>query len=302
MNFLFSAPSNELGYITWEVSPTIFSFGDFALRWYGLLFASAFFIGHLLLRWVFSREGKSLDALDNLTLNLVLGTVIGARLGHCIFYDPYYYFVEHPEELVQVWKGGLASHGAAIGIILALLYFTRRNLGFSFLWIADRLAMVIALAATFVRLGNLFNSEICGRPTDVPWAFRYPLRDGWCNGVPCTDCGEFPRHPTQLYEAGAYIIFFVLLISLYRKWGAATPNGKLIGILLTGLFTARFLIEFLKENQENYQTGLFLNTGQLLSLPLILFGVYLLLRKAPINAECKIPEEQESAGPTQELE
>jgi phosphatidylglycerol:prolipoprotein diacylglycerol transferase len=298
MKFLLNLPIAPLAYITWDVSPTIFSFGDFALRWYGLLFASAFFIGHLLMRWVFAREGKSLEALDNLTLNVTLGTVIGARLGHCIFYDPYYYFVESPEEIVQVWKGGLASHGGAIGIILALLYFTRRNSGFSFLWVADRLAVVIPLGAAFVRLGNLFNSEICGRPTDVPWAFRYPLRDGWCNGVPCTDCGEYPRHPTQLYEAGAYIIFFVLLLWLYRKWGAAAPKGRLIGISLTGLFTARFLIEFLKENQENYQTDFFLNTGQLLSLPLILFGVYLLLRKTSVSAESPILQEREGAGQT----
>jgi prolipoprotein diacylglyceryl transferase len=296
MKFLLNLPIAPLAYITWDVSPTIFSFGDFALRWYGLLFASAFFIGHLLMRRVFLREGKSLEALDNLTLNVVFGTVIGARLGHCIFYDPYYYFVESPEEIVQVWKGGLASHGGAIGIILALLYFTRRNPGFSFLWVADRLAMPIALGATFVRLGNLFNSEICGKPTNVPWAFRYPLRDGWCNGVPCTDCGEYPRHPTQLYEAGTYMLVFILLNFLYRKWGSAAPKGRLTGVLLAALFTARFFIEFFKEKQESYQTGLFLNTGQLLSLPLIFLGIYLLLRKPSVSSEYKMPEAPPSSS------
>ncbi|MCS6904899.1 MAG: prolipoprotein diacylglyceryl transferase [Bacteroidia bacterium] len=276
MNLMYGVQVDVLSYITWDVSPVIVSFGEhFVLRWYGLLFASAFFIGHLIMRRVFLTEAKPLEALDSLTIYVVIGVIVGARLGHCIFYDPYYYFVEHPEEIVQVWKGGLASHGGAIGIILALLLFIYRNQEFTFLWVADRLALVIPLGAAFVRLGNLFNSEICGVPTNLPWAFRYPLRDGICGGVPCNDCGEFPRHPTQLYEAGAYILLFLLVMFLYRRWRANVRSGKLIGILLLGLFIARLFIEFVKENQESYQTGLPLNTGQLLSIPFIILGIYL---------------------------
>ncbi|MCX7980122.1 MAG: prolipoprotein diacylglyceryl transferase [Bacteroidia bacterium] len=254
-------------YLHWNVSPDIAHIGPLTLRWYGLLFAAGFFIGFYLMRWVYRREGRPEADLDTLLWYLLLGTVIGARLGHCLFYEPEYYLA-HPIEIVKIWEGGLASHGGTIGVLLALYLYTRKRPNQPFLWLADRLTVPTALTATFIRIGNFFNSEIYGKITTVPWAVVFARVD------------PHPRHPTQLYEALVYLALFMLLLTLYKRgvyfrW----PMGRPLGVFLLWVFGWRFVIEWVKEPQEAFALGLPLNMGQLLSLPFLAMGLYLLLRK-----------------------
>lgn len=261
-------------FIHWNVSPEIFRFGVFSVRWYGVLFASGFLIAYQILTRIFANEGKRQVDLDSLTLYIISATVLGARLGHCLFYSPEYY-LSNPLEILKVWEGGLASHGAAIGILTALWLYSRSRADQSFLWAADRVVIFTALAGCLIRLGNLMNSEIVGKATDVPWAFIFArLGDG------------IPRHPTQIYEAASYLSIFIFLYFSYRKRRERTPEGLLLGWFLVLVFLARFVLEFLKENQEKFESTLPLNMGQILSIPLILLGIFLLLRaKSPKKIE-----------------
>ena len=214
---------------------------------------------------IFRKESKDENDLNDLIWHMILGTVIGARLGHCLFYNPAYYLA-NPLEILMVWKGGLASHGAAIGILLAIYLFVKKKKNYSFLWVMDRVVITVALAGFFIRMGNLFNSEIIGKQTDVPWAFVFEMVD------------NVPRHPAQLYEAIAYlVVFFVLIIYYFRK-NAKFKAGFVFGMFLVSVFTFRFLVEFIKEDQTYFEKGMPLNMGQILSIPLILLGVYLLFR------------------------
>ena len=250
-------------YILWNVSSEMFKLGPVTLRWYGLLFATGFFAGLLLMQWIFRVEGKSLKDVDRLFQYVVIGTLIGARLGHCLFYDPGYYF-SNPMEIFKIWKGGLASHGTSLGLFLSLFLYSRNTPGQSYLWILDRLSIATVLAGSFIRLGNLFNSEILGTPTDLPWAFVFIRVD------------TLPRHPVQLYESITYALIFLLLLSLYRRTRALTPPGRLLGVFLTGTFSARFLIEFVKTRQAAFGQELTLSMGQWLSTPLIILGLWML--------------------------
>ncbi|MBX3101291.1 MAG: prolipoprotein diacylglyceryl transferase [Bacteroidetes bacterium] len=270
---------HTLIYIHWSPDPDIFSLFGRGIRWYGLLFSLAFIVSHYYMRWVYARERKLQADLDRLTLWIIAATVIGARLGHCLFYD-FAYYSQHPLEILYIWEGGLASHGAAIGILTAMFLFARRHPGQSFLWLLDRLSMVVCLSGALIRLGNLMNSEIYGLPTTLPWGFYFEA-----DAVPQAD-RLAPRHPTQIYEILSVLLIFGILHWLYKRKSASWPVGRLGGIFLILLFSARILVEFFKENQEHYSTGLPLNTGQLLSIPFILTGVYLLLRKgAPSSAK-----------------
>ncbi len=254
-------------YIHWRVSPEVLSLGPLTIRWYGLLFASGFFIGYYIMRMVYRRENKPIAHLDTLLWYILLGTIIGARLGHCFFYEPAYYLA-HPVAILKVWEGGLASHGGTIGVFLALWLYSRRHKEEPFGWLADRLTIPTALTASFIRLGNLFNSEIFGTVTTVPWAFVFE-RVG----------DSHPRHPTQLYEATAYLSLFGLMYYLYRaRWHFWRVTYRPLGLFLVWVFGLRFLIEFVKEPQVAFEQSLPLNMGQLLSLPLIGLGLYWLLR------------------------
>ena len=255
--------------ITWDVNPEIFSLGPISVRWYGLLFASSFLIGFQIMTKIFEKENKSEKDLDELLWLMLLGTVLGARLGHCLFYNPGYY-LSNPLEILMVWKGGLASHGAIIGISIAMIIYSRKKVGQSFLWILDRVVITVALAGFFIRTGNLMNSEIIGKATDVPWAFQFVrayVKD------PLT-----PRHPAQLYEALAYLTIFVILFLVYQKSYKKMKEGFLLGLFLVLVFSARFFMEFFKENQSAFEQGMLLNMGQILSIPVILWGIYLLLK------------------------
>ncbi|MCX6169104.1 MAG: prolipoprotein diacylglyceryl transferase [Ignavibacteriales bacterium] len=252
--------------IYWDVNPDIFSIGPITIRWYGLFFAMSFLVGYQIMLVIFNKEKKSEQDLNDLVWIMILGTVLGARIGHCFFYNPSYY-LKHPEEILQIWKGGLASHGAAIGIMIAIYFYVRKRKEMTYLWIFDRVVITVALAGFFIRMGNLFNSEIIGKPTNSTWGFVF------------TSVDMIPRHPAQLYESIAYLfIFFFLFWYYFHKEGKFKP-GLLFGLFLVLIFSFRFFVEFFKEDQSPFEAGMFLNMGQLLSIPLVILGIYLLLRK-----------------------
>jgi len=243
----------------WNVNPTLLELGPLQLRWYGLLFVGSFFLGLMIMTWIYKRENKNPEELDNLLIYILIGTVIGARLMHCFAYEPEYYLA-HPLEILKVWKGGLASHGGMIGVLIALYFYTKKHHQ-SFWWLLSRIVIPTALVGTFIRLGNLFNSEILGVPTDKPWAIVFERID------------MLPRHPVQLYEALAYLILFFILLFIYRKISVSFATKILPGIFFTYMFTARFLLEYTKTPQADYTTSLPFNTGQLLSIPVIIIGI-----------------------------
>lgn len=253
--------------IEWNVSPEIFSIGPLSVRWYGVLFAISFVIGFQIMHWIYKKENKPENDLNDLIWYMILGTVIGARLGHCLFYNPNYY-LSHPIEMIKVWQGGLASHGAAIGILITLFLYTRKKKDQPYLWVLDRIVIVAALGGSLIRLGNLFNSEIIGKPADLPWAFVF---------VQINE--KVPRHPAQLYESIAYLITFFVLFFYYKKKKGIFKPGYIFGLFLVMVFAFRFLVEFLKENQSSFEKDMVLNMGQILSIPLILIGIYLIIRK-----------------------
>lgn len=251
--------------IHWDVSPLIFHLGGLQIRWYGLFFALAFYLGYLVLeKQVFKREDIPVALLDRLATYVVIGTIVGARLGHVFFYEPMSY-LRDPISILKIWQGGLASHGAAVGILLALALFRRKSKK-SYLWTLDRLVIVVALGGFFIRMGNLMNSEIYGHYTSLPWGFVF-MRDGQTE----------PRHPTQIYEALSYLALFFALLTYYRKKYLTMKEGTIFGIFLIVLFGIRFLIEFLKEPQVAFENSMALNMGQLLSIPFILTGIGILI-------------------------
>lgn len=258
--------------IHWSASPFIFTIGSFGVRWYSILFVSGFIIGWYIFRRFFTREGLPYEKLlDPLLYTLIIGTLIGSRLGHCIFYDPGYYFGswEGVKEIFMPWKGGLASHGGAIALIFAMWWYSShygKKYGFNFLWVLDRLVITVCFAGALIRLGNLFNSEIYGDATDLPWGFVFER-----NGE------TLPKHPTQLYEALSYTILGFVLLGMYNKKLPQLREGTISGLFFIVLFGMRFLIEFIKEPQVEFEETMLLDMGQLLSIPFILGGVVLLV-------------------------
>ena len=252
--------------ILWDVDPEIFKIGPIAVRWYGLLFALGFLLGYQLVERMFKKEGIPLEWLEKLFMYTLIATVIGARLGHVIFYG-WEFYSQHPAEILKIWHGGLASHGATIGILTALYFYSKKVSKKSMLWILDRVAIPVALAGFFIRTGNLMNSEIVGTQTDLAWGFQF-VRASIYEPLAA-------RHPAQLYEALCYLFSFGILMYMYWKTNAKEFLGRLIGIFFMLIFTARFFIEFIKENQEAFEDGMALNMGQWLSIPFILLGAYL---------------------------
>jgi phosphatidylglycerol---prolipoprotein diacylglyceryl transferase len=255
-----------LNYIHWDVSPEIFNLGPLSVRWYGLLFASGFLIGYYIGEKMFRSENVKQKWVDNLFFYIIIGTIVGARLGHVFFYG-WDYYSQNPGEIIKIWHGGLASHGGAVGIIIALLIYSRAVTKRSVWWTIDRIAVPTALVGAFIRLGNLMNSEIYGIQTDLPWGFIFERN----NEV-------VPKHPTQIYEALAYLIAFGVLMYLYWRTRAKYKQGLLTGVFFILIFVSRFLIEFIKEDQEAFEAGMMFNLGQWLSIPFILLGVFLIYR------------------------
>lgn len=251
--------------IYWNVRPELVQLGPITIRWYGLLFATGFLVGHRIMAKLFLTDRVSLEYLDPLILYVALGTVAGARLGHCLFYEPGVYLAD-PIRILKVWEGGLASHGAAIGIILAIWLFCRKHRQFRMLWLLDRLSIPVIFAGGLIRIGNFFNSEIIGKPTRLPW------------GVVFARVDQIPRHPSQLYESIGYLTIFAILYRLFWVERVRKAPGLLFGIFLALVFGFRFLIEFLKEDQVAFEAHLPLDLGQLLSIPLVLIGLFLAWR------------------------
>jgi prolipoprotein diacylglyceryl transferase len=362
--------------VIWNVTPQILDFGKFEIRYYSILFALGFVLGYFILLKIFRKQGLTIELLDRLTIYMVISTIIGARVGHCLFYE-FDYYINHPLEIILPWRGqlgedfqftgfqGLASHGAAIGIIIGIYLFSRKTKS-AFLWTMDMIVIVTALAGACIRMGNLMNSEIYGKATGTTHGFvftndlsailkqnyegliediSYEKVDAkpYDHGVPLNiqiefsrkvkdqqkvqqfgdfllaenlirynfdnnvfvpqgdtiayqiergenkhlvltaGIGGLPRYPTQIYEAASYLLIFVILLALFYILGKRLKNGYIFGVFLVLLFSARFLIEFIKENQENFEDAMALNMGQLLSIPFVVAGIVLIIWKWPLG-------------------
>ncbi len=293
-----------LDFVTWNVDPILIHIGDGGIRWYGLLWAIGIYICYLIELKMYKHENCPPEWIDKLFMWMVIGLIIGARVGHCWFYewhdvtlpsmkaycqymgistDPVQIFgwtinyrnpyIEHPFKLLKIWEGGLSSHGGAFGLLTAAWLLNKKvfskepKFHTSLLWIMDRLVVGVCVTATLIRLGNLMNSEIYGTPTDVPWGFIF-VRDG--QTVPC--------HPTQIYEMLYCIVAFVVTWLMYWKGKAYKREGLLLGVFLEIIFFTRFMLEFIKNDQELFEADHLLNMGQLLSLPFVIWGIYLIIR------------------------
>lgn len=255
--------------IDWNTNPVIINIGEFELRYYGILLALGLLISYFIVQHIFKREKIPMELLDKLTTYTIVGGLVGARLGHILFYD-FQLYAQNPVEIIKVWKGGLASHGATIGILISIGIFSKFT-KISFIRTLDIIAIPTALTASFIRLGNLMNSEIYGHPTDLPWGFVF-ARGHINSTIAC--------HPTQIYESVIYLLLFVFLFGLYNKeFFKNRKTGLTVGIFLFVTFSSRFMIEFLKNIQSGFEQNMFLNMGQLLSLPFIIYGLYLIFRK-----------------------
>lgn len=270
-----------INYLHWNIDPIIFSIGSFGLRYYALCWLAAFVFSYIVMLRIFKKEGKTQELLDQLTMYIFLGTFIGARLGHCLFYD-FDYYQDHLLEIFLPFQyvngkftltgfAGLASHGAALGILTGLYLFCRKT-KVDFLWLADRLVLVVPVAGAFIRLGNFFNSEMVGHPSNLPWAIVFEQHDA------------IPRHPGQLYEALAYVLIFFILVLIYQN-KKNVRKGFLLGLFMVLLFGARFVLEYFKIDQVDFEAGMLLNMGQILSLPFIALGLYYIFRAPAITSK-----------------
>ena len=247
--------------IVWNVDPVLFSIGSIEVRYYGLTWAMAIGFGLYLFTKFCRHEGLREELADSAFWYISLGTIIGARLGHCLFYD-FDYYICHPLEILNTRQGGMASHGAALGMIIGLWLFARKN-RMPYIWGLDRVAIAATIGGAFVRLGNLMNSEIYGEPTDLPWGFVF-ARNG----------ETVAMHPTQIYEALCYLLTFGVLMLMYYRYDQGRKHpGMLFGAGLVGIFLSRFVIEYIKNPQKSFELNMDLMMGQWLSIPFIVLGV-----------------------------
>jgi phosphatidylglycerol---prolipoprotein diacylglyceryl transferase len=272
-----------LDYITWNVDPVLFHLGPLTVRWYGLFWAIGIYATLLIVQRIYKHEKLPVEWLDKLFLYTVIGAIVGARLGHCLFYEwqllpepvtilgiDFAYgnhYLSHPWELLYIWRGGLASHGGAIGILIAMILFDKNVSKKGINWVFDRLLIGVTICGACIRFGNLMNSEIYGSATSLPWGFIF-VRDGQ----------TAPMHPTQIYEMIYCLVTFAIMWFLYWKKEAYKRNGLLFGVFLIGVFGSRFVLEFIKLNQESFESGMPLNMGQILSIPFIVWGIWLIFK------------------------
>lgn len=264
-------------YVIWHPDPRVFPSLEVP-RWYGVLFAAGLIISYQIVQYIYKKEDIPRKEVDTLAAYIIIATLIGARLGHILFYEPLYY-LNHPIEILPiqlepefqfVGLAGLASHGGAIGILIALYLYSKKK-KVHYLWVLDRVVIVIALSGCFIRLGNLMNSEMIGIPTTVPWAFIFSRVD------------SVPRHPAQLYEALYCLLLFFLLFYLWKTKRKQLTEGFITGLFLTVLFTLRFVDEFFKINQVSFENNLPINMGQILSIPFVMIGIFLLIKKRGVS-------------------
>lgn len=251
--------------VTWNVDPTLFSIGSFEIRYYSLSWMIGFMACIWMMNKMLKKEGLTSQLTDTMFMYTFIATVVGARVGHCLFYD-FDHYIQHPFEILYIWEGGLASHGAALGLLVGIWLFARKT-PFTYIWALDRITTVIPVGGAFIRLGNLMNSEIYGTPTELPWGFIFVRRNE-----------TLAMHPTQIYEALIYLLIFGLLVYLFFKKDMATQRpGALFGIFLITLFGSRFFVEMIKNVQESFEEALTLNMGQILSIPFVVLGVIILV-------------------------
>lgn len=260
-------------YIVWDSNPVMFSVGDFELRYYGLAWALTLLFGERFFSNFARREGFGSQIVETGFLWIALGAVLGARIGHCLFYDFSYYIVRPWEIITGIRDGGMASHGSALGMLLGM-WITSRKYKMPYVWWLDRIMIPVSIGGAMVRIGNLINSEIVGAATTLPWGFKF------VNNYPHLPLEDIPvQHPAQLYEALCYLITFGILMWLYYGRDMARRKaGIMFGVGLVGIFLTRFIIEFFKANQEAFEEGMLLNMGQLLSIPFIVAAVWVLWR------------------------
>lgn len=263
--------------ITWTADPAIFSIFGREIRWYGLFFAVGFLIGYAIEDRIYKHDNAPAGWCDKVFIYTIVATIIGARLGHCIFYG-WEYYSAHPIDIFKIWEGGLASHGGTIGIIIALYIFSRRVTHRNLLWALDRLAIPTSFVAVLIRLGNLMNHEIYGHATTLPWGFRFIENVGAWHTYGMEPVFSAPSHPTQIYEALCYLLVFAVLMYMYWKRRAGDRPGLILGIFFIGIFLSRFFIEFVKNDQEAFEADMVLNMGQWLSIPFVIAGVWLIVR------------------------
>jgi prolipoprotein diacylglyceryl transferase len=284
-----------LNYITWNVDPVLIHLGSLEIRWYGLLWALGFFVGYFVMRRMYRREKMTDDSMDKLLIYMLVFTVIGARIGHCLFYEPEFY-LSHPLKMLAVWEGGLASHGGAIGILIGLWIYVRNynkspkkkdeKQRITYIWILDRIVVAVCLVGALIRVGNVMNHEIYGTPTSLPWGFvflrgaeqfcgtfdNYTACNAW--DAPCPPSQWLPCHPTGLYEAFFCLVAMGILLWMYykRDLGNRQP-GLMFGTFLIIIFGSRILIEFLKNVQVDFERDMVFDMGQWLSIPFVLVGI-----------------------------
>ena len=264
-----------LSFITWTADPILLDTSFIDIRWYSLMFLIGFLGGYKIIEKIFKHEGAPESWLGSLLIYVMFGTIIGARLGHVFFYE-WEQYSQNPIDIFKVWEGGLASHGGTIGVALAVFLFSKFKAHRSVIWTLDRLAVAVAMVAGLIRLGNLFNHEIYGHATDMPWAFRFIDNvHAWQAGA--QPIFTAPSHPTQLYEALCYFALFGLLMWMYWKKNSQERPGLLLGIFFVWVFGSRFIIEFVKNNQVAFENTMTLNMGQWLSVPFILIGITLII-------------------------
>ena len=262
--------------ITWTASPELFSAGPVTVRWYGLMFAIGFLVGYEIVYRIFRHEG----ARESWVGSLFVYVVVGARLGHVFFYD-WEYYSQHLGDIPKIWEGGLASHGGTLGIIIAVWLYSRLVTRKPILWTLDRLAVPVGLVAALIRIGNLMNHEIYGGETTMPWGFRFVTNVGqWMQGA--EPVFSAPSHPTQIYEAAFYLLTFAVCMILYWRYRAQEREGLILGVFMLGIFVPRFFIEYIKNVQEPWEVAMRTNwgidQGQLLSIPFIVLGIWLIIR------------------------
>lgn len=289
-----------LNYITWNLDPVALSLGPVQIRWYGILWALGFLLGYILMGRMYKKEKMPEGALDMLLIYMLVSTVLGARLGHCLFYEPQYY-LSHPFEMLKIWEGGLASHGGAIGILIGLWLYVRRfnrstkkakgdKTHINYLWILDRIVIPVCLVGSLIRLGNVCNHEIYGTPTSLPWGFVFMRGlDQFCGTVEsytaCTSWATccppeewLPCHPTGLYEAFFCWVAMGILLWMYFKRNLADKQpGLMLGTFMVIIFGSRILIEFLKNVQVDFERNMTFDMGQWLSVPFVIAGIVLIV-------------------------
>lgn len=276
----------NLLYVNWDVSPEIFNISGFPLKYYGILFLTGLVLCYTILKTIYKKENLSTQSHEALFSYAFIGILVGARLGHCLFYD-FDYYAQHPVEIfLPIQKGadgvyhfsgyaGLASHGGGIGLIIMLLIYARK-FSIKFMTVLDIIAIATPLAGAFIRLGNLMNSEIIGTPSNAPWAFIFRQID------------NIPRHPAQLYEAICYLIIFLLVYSVYKKNIFKVGKGFYFGITTLLIFIVRFFVEFIKVDQVDFEKGMSLNMGQILSIPFLFLGLFFIIKSIRDSRNVKV--------------